>query len=337
MPPMEGREAPSTHVSQHWIRLDPPAHAWRSDCGDHDVLDERGHLHTADTWPDCHLKPHDEPWSAESLVGNILPWGAFSSFDCELKQGANGAPVCERTWVSLDGREVARYDAEYPSGDFRIEHTTWFEPKTGLLLRQEWIERDPRTGDLAQRFVLRDYEYDVELPEGVFDLPAGKPLVEEDRQAHRVDVKHTLPAAEREAIERLIARSNAAWSAGDFKRFSHAWHFLELPGTPILPGRAEWEEALRARPEGTTWVSAVSSINRSDLLRVWTGNYSFRPLPVAGVLWVNSRLQVESADGILWLGDVEYSVQKREEGFRLVHWNYPSEEIRAAWAEKALK
>jgi hypothetical protein len=331
-------EQGETHIgiTQHWLRLDPPAHAWLSDQGGHGLIDERGHFHTSQCWDTCQLQPHATPWSREDLLSEIFPWGAFSSHDCELELGPDGNPLGERTWETVQGQEAARYRIEGAKGDFRVEYTLWLEALTGRLLRKEQVDRDPRTGTPLQHVIHRDYQYDVEPPPEVFNLPPpGKPLVVDEAPQHLQDVRATLPPQERREIERIIAASNHSWGRGDFDRFCRVWHFLELETAGILPDRSAWEAALRARPEHTTWASAVNSITRADGISVWSSTCILRPIAVPDVLWVTSRLQVEAADGFLWVGDAVYTVQLRPEGYRLVHWHFPSEEIREALARWA--
>lgn len=323
-----------THLSRHWLRLDPPALAWLTDQGEHDLIDERGHFHSVETWDACHLDPHTTPQSQDDLVSAILPWGAFSSHDCELALGPDGNPLWERTWETIRGQEAARYRTEFGKGDFHVECILWLEALTGRLLRQEQVDRDPLTGTPVQHLIQRDYQYDVEPPPEVFNLPPpGKPLVVDEVREPPQDIRATLPPEERRQIERIIAASNTHWARGDFDRFCRVWHFLDLERETILPGRSEWEAALRARPQPTTWASAVNSITRDDSIPVWSGTCTVSPISVPDVLRIHSRLQVESPDGFLWVGDAVYTVQRRPRGYRLVHWHFPAEEIRSAFAK----
>src|SRR5688572_16067273 len=65
-------EPPHTRTLHWWLRLDPPAVAWRTDLGSHDVMDERGHLHTHASRESCLLLPHGSPWSREIAMGHVL-------------------------------------------------------------------------------------------------------------------------------------------------------------------------------------------------------------------------------------------------------------------------
>ena len=312
---------PHHHLSENWLRLDPPAHAWRSEYGEHDVIDERGHLHTAESWANCLLSPHLQPLTVEDYLAEILPWGV----------GSGPSAAWEQAPDTLDGRAVLRCRREVAEGDFRVEYLAWLEPASGLLLRKEQIDRDPRTGRAVQHSIERDYQYNVEPPPGTFVLPPpDKPLVEVDPTDRLTDILPELPPAEVDEIQAAIAASNQAWAGGDFEQFCRVWHFLKSDKTGPLPGRTEWEAALQARPERTIWTSEITAIIRGDFIGVHIGVNTGSSVPAPDVLWVKSQLRVEWSEAGYWEGDAEYTLQQLPEGYRLVYWTYPSEEIREA-------
>ena len=56
---------------KEWIRLNPPAYAWREESEDswsHDVMDERGHFHTASTWKMA-SGPRSFPYHTRLIIG----------------------------------------------------------------------------------------------------------------------------------------------------------------------------------------------------------------------------------------------------------------------------
>src|SRR5262245_41502312 len=55
-------------VTHNWLRFDPPALAWRHDCGSHSLHDARGHLSTSDGSDSCHLTPGVRYGPFESLT-----------------------------------------------------------------------------------------------------------------------------------------------------------------------------------------------------------------------------------------------------------------------------
>lgn len=328
--PSDDSQEPRSRIQENWLRMDPPAHAWCSDLGAHDLIDERGHFHTADSWDICQLYPHDQPWTLENLLWQILPWGRFSTFDAAVQFDLTAN--WERVRETLEGLPVDRYHCEFTEGNYRVEFTVWLEPSTGLLLRREKVDRDPRTGRMVQHSIERGYQYGVKPPFGVFALPpADKPLKTVDITGRFADIRGELAPAEIQEVEALIATSNAAWNDGDFDRFSGAWHFLEGELFTLLPGSAGWEVALRSRPPQTVWTSELTSIIRGTVIVVHTGTHTHRPLTAPDVLWVKSQLLIKGPHDARWVGDVEYTLQKRPDGYRLVHWSYPSEEIREAF------
>src|SRR6266700_3701387 len=71
-------EHPHATRTELWIRLDPPARAWRGEIVEgghgfsHDVIDKRGHLHTASTWTNYSLSPAAKALASEDLLREIL-------------------------------------------------------------------------------------------------------------------------------------------------------------------------------------------------------------------------------------------------------------------------
>ena len=209
----------------------------------------------------------------------------------------------------------------------------WLDPETGLQVGREYAERDPESGELQLRVVSQDFEYDAAPPEGIFDLPTPEQaLAFAQPDAEALDLRRTLPANVIRAIERAIERSNRAWSAGDFERFDKVWSYLPLPDDREQTSRAQWEEAIRNQTESTTWVSAIRSITRSDHVPMPVTPTIHQPVPCPGTYCIRARLQLEWPDGQIWVGNADYFVQERDGEYRLLHWTYPSEEIRNARA-----
>src|SRR5262249_21720415 len=121
-----------TSTLRHWIRIDPPAHAWKSELGSHDVIDERGHLHTADTWDHCSLSPPVAPWTRESRLRMVSPTLR------PAEREAHAAPSdqlldpwhTERTQVG--DRPAILYRCRYASGSFQVTALYWLDPETRL-------------------------------------------------------------------------------------------------------------------------------------------------------------------------------------------------------------
>jgi hypothetical protein len=73
--------------------------------------------------------------------------------------------------VDYEGSRAPCYTYRFVERSHRVEVTHWLDPKTGRTPRTERIETDARTGKLTSRGIERDFQYDVELPKDVFDLP----------------------------------------------------------------------------------------------------------------------------------------------------------------------
>jgi hypothetical protein len=312
-----------TGTLRYWLRLEPPALAWLSDLGDHDLIDERGHLHTASTWADCRLYPTEEPWTRDDYLRHVLPKG--------LREAAETGNRWETTAVQLEDQEAVRYHRTYGESAYRVEMSVWLEPESGLLLRMERTEVDPTAGKVVQHHLYHEYAYDVEPSEEVFDLPPpDKPLVVEDREITQ-DLTASLPADEREAIERLIGLSNEGWKAGAFREFSRAWHFPRGPLFSPLPGRAAWQKAV-SRQVGRWgfWEAEVVSVTKAGFFGVAIATSTFAIVMAPRILWVKAKLGVKSeVQDRGWEGEATYYMQRRRGGYRVIHWEYPSEELAA--------
>jgi hypothetical protein len=181
--------------------------------------------------------------------------------------------------------------------------------------------------------VKEGFEYDIDLPPGTFDLPPpGKPVVQPDLERVAQDVTDLLPAVERDEVEEVIARSNSAWTSGDFAAFAASWSFMGARPFNPLPGKEAWRRRLQAsgRIEGC-WISHTRSITRADFLGVARGTSMFQCVRSPGVLWVAADLAILHRDGTaVWAGEVKYYLARRKGGYRIIHWEYPSEEIAAA-------
>jgi hypothetical protein len=316
-----------THLMRYWVRFDPPAEAWRGAFDTHDIVDERGHLHTAASWEDCVLYPSPNRPTREGLLRKVvmehLPVDEGAG---ELSQGV-GTWRCER--VELDGRPAVRYAAEYAKESFRVAHAVWFDPETRRVLRREREETDPLTGQVVLREVCHQYRYNHEAPAGTFDLPpSGKSLVRHERGDLWPDVTKTLPESEREQIEEAIRSSGTGWATDDFADFGRCWRFESGPG--LLPSEADWEARVeQQRGRWDRWESRIVEIRRMDRLVVATASHSFRSVERPGVLRVKVALRVGWGGAGVWEGDAAFQVIQEPEGYRILHWECPFEEIRS--------
>src|SRR5512142_323181 len=71
-------EHPGTTRATIWLRMEPPARAWRDEIIEggsgwsHHVRDARGFLSTASSWEKCTLTPETTPPTAEELLREVL-------------------------------------------------------------------------------------------------------------------------------------------------------------------------------------------------------------------------------------------------------------------------
>jgi hypothetical protein len=186
-------------------------------------------------------------------------------------------------------------------------------------------------GQVVLREVCDQYRYNQEAPAGTFDLPPpNKPLVQRDTRDLWPDVTETLPATEREEIERAIRSSDAGWPAGDFAEFGRCWRFES--GPRLVPSEADWRARVeQQRGRWDRWESRILEIHQVNHLSVATASHSFQIVKRPGILRVKVALRVEWGGGPgAWEGDATFQVIRGPEGYRILHWECPFEEIRAA-------
>lgn len=316
------------HTMRWWVRLDPPAEAWRSDLESHDVIDERGHFHTAPSWDNCSLSPAVQPLTRDGLLRKVL------APDLAGQPAAGKLSVPGGTWrtesTQLNGRPTKLYIAEYPAETYRVEQRVWFDPVTRHILRKERSERDPRTGDLVVGVVSDQYRYNQEIPPGTFDLPGNKPLVGTDLEHRFPTVTDTLPGPERAAIEAVIRQSDAGWAVGDFAPFAASWTFERLEPRDPRPTEDDWRGRVEVQAGNWRhWESRVVEITQTGFFGVAMSSSSYRLVEAEGTLSVKVTLRVEWEGGT-WDGNAMFDIVPRPQGYRILHWECPFEEIAAA-------
>ncbi len=308
------------HTS-HWACVDPPAEAWRMDwphAWSLTVRDSRGTTHTASDWDQCSLHC-EHPMTSDQVLTRLTAPAVFAG-----DAGASGWRAADDV---LDGRSVVRMDRESVSGNYRLQHTVWSEPGTRRLVRCEARSIDIETGETTEVRVRERFEYGVDLPDGVFEMPAGRPIVTRDIGATFPNLWATMGPADREGIARAIAVCDAAWRKGSFRAFASVWRF---GFQNHLPGRTRWRERF-ARHAGhwALWETSITRAMEAPGVMAAFAAQSFRGgRQVQGVLCLHGTARaVWADDGREWTGQVTFHVQRRGDGWRIVHWEAPWYEI----------
>jgi hypothetical protein len=180
----------STTRTVCWIRMDPPAWAWRTELGagwSHDVIDERGHLHTDSQRENCLLYASTLPFTMDNLIRKVV-----------APEPPTG-PVFEDTLdtlvvrpVFLKLRRVLRYEWEVIRNNFRIRYQVWAEPKSRRLVRKEKREFNLLSGQEFSHEVFERYIYNRKPPPGTFDMPPGRLIEQVSGDNTRREVWNTL-------------------------------------------------------------------------------------------------------------------------------------------------
>jgi hypothetical protein len=312
-----------------WLRTDPPALAWRTEFSEewsHDVIDGLKHLSTASTWKTCQLEMTKKPITVERLLNHVL----FPSPSAEHEGGGKEAhALWQQETVEREGRMVVRWHRETTQKQFHVAETIWTEADTHRIVATERRETDPTTNKIVAVEARNHYVYDAELPGDVFEMPPGKPIVEiADDDAFMPEVWDRLSPREQAAIQAVIHQSEAAWQNADFTAFSAVWNFHVVPD---VPRDTEWKERVQRAKSGSRWQSQVTSANTQDFVPVTVSVNTFRWGPERRkVMRVKANLSISWGEGMSWQGQTDYYIGRRGRGFRIVHWEYPAEEINEA-------
>lgn len=328
-------EHPFSSNTQVWVRVDPPARARintlvpgphvQNAQPSHDLEDLRDHFTTASTWDRYVLFPAKKPSSTKNIFYRLLA----PNLD-ELGGTADQAQVQQpqEEWssklVEQDGRSLFQLDCNRGDEHNQISETIWAEPLTRRIVRREVNRTDPATGKLTNTWVCDQYTYNQKLPEEVFDIPLDKPVV----TMYRVTWED-LTSQQKRAIQSTIDRSDAAWCKADFQGFASVWMFdyaLHLPGKRHWKARLEQQTGLWSR-----WQTTVKWASVQDRIPVNITQETHNWGATRHKVWrVDVRLHITwDKDGDTWEGDAEFYLRHIGRGFRIVHWEFPWEEIKA--------
>ncbi len=317
---------------QEWIRFYPPAHAWRSDDDEdwsHDVMDERGHLHTASSWDMCCLLPQANPLTAEDLLRRILFWPP------EHEEGAALSVLRPRdAWqqeqTEVDGRPLIRWYRETTEHNFRVAQSIWTEAATHRITRKERREISFTTGRDVCFVVSDQYVYNAEPPARTFEMPPDKPIVLGDAGDTSLPAWDTFSAKQKQAVRKIINQSDAGWRNADFAAFASVWSFGM---TGHLPPESEWQKRVRQQQEQwREWRSEIETADTQTYLPVTVTTDSATLMTVEDeVLRVEVKLRVAWGEaGGEWEGHSDFFLRRKGRSYEIVHWECPWGEIEAA-------
>jgi hypothetical protein len=325
-------EHPHTIRTETWIRIDPPAKAWRNhhgpDSWSFDILDERGHLHTASSWGNCVIYPSPRQLTSEELRREVCLTRRAVANEQDVESGDSDTGwLVEET--ELADKVVRRYSKEYVQGNFGVSVALYVDPETNRYVRVERSETSLPTGEKVSEEVRDQYCYNIDLPPDTFEMPPGKPVEKADTRDVMPEVWDTLREADRQAIKGCIATLDAGWSEGNFPRFASAWRFDKAAKAR---NQREWRSLVEdQRGRWKAWSSEVKSVTRQDFVPIAIGVSTFsmvssRKKTLAAT--VDLRV-VWAEDGDEWEGEAKVFLQSSGGQLRIVHWECPIEQIKA--------
>ena len=218
---------PLCTTTRVWLRIDPPARAWRNELTDGgsswslDVIDERGQFHTASSWKVCSLNPAIRPpITSEGLLRETLAPEVQDS-------GTNHSRDPQYRWVvsevEFDGKQVHRYDREVIRGNFLLKYATWADSGTHRLLRKERKEVNLSSGRQIQFTVCDRYVYNKRPPAHTFAMPKGKRIVKQDASDSTRTEWIDISNEDKREILAVLNGLDQGWRETNFRRFSSVW------------------------------------------------------------------------------------------------------------------
>jgi len=323
---MYGAEPTRPTRSRYWLRVDPPALAWRNyfgDTWDSNVQDARGIFHSGSTWDTTHLD-RKHPISIEYEIAKVqAPVGTRSkSWSTER--------------VAQDGRDLLRHSCEEIQHNFRIVHAIVSESDTGDLVRKETRQFDLRSGLEVMAEDCSEFVYNAPIPGDIFEMLPDRPVEESDIDALFPDLWPALGKSDKQIILQTIENSDVAWMHGDFRKFAREWSFEFQPNVPT---RRDWSDLLEQHAgQWRTWKSDVIDMTKWQGVTVRSADRVFcshrptdRKLAGRSTSWIRANFQVEWADnGEVWEGEADFYLMRIGRKYRILHWEFPLEEMKAA-------
>lgn len=319
-----------------WVRTKPPLLDRRFNTGQRVLMDEvstRNDLpavkqYSNTPFPKLAVK---RQFTRQMVVTEIVSPGALSF------------PATEAGWEGrpdrLEGQAVIRYTREYGrtlkdypaplralANPTRTVQTVWVDEGSSRVLRSERRQYDAKDGHLQFLTVAENYRYNVSPPTGTFEWHVPRGVQEEDTTTR--EAWHSLPPAERQAIQRTIDRFDAAFVAGDFDRLSQIWDFDFL--SRFSRSRESGAEHRRV------WKIRVTNLHtypkrkwKSWRTRVLSGFASRTQLTLGAlppgapeVLQLQAKSHVTWTDGTTYDADCTYMLAKENGQYRIVNWYY---------------
>lgn len=322
--------------SEVWVRTDPPLLARRFNTGQRILMDElttRNYLPAFKQYTNTPISKLavKRQFTRQMVVSEIVSPGALS------------LPATEGGWEGrqdrLEGEAVIRYTREYGrklkdypvplrslAHPTRTVETVWVDEGSSRVLRSERRQYDAKDGHLEYLTLAQNYQYNLTPPAGIFEwkLPAG--VQEEDTTTR--EAWHSLPPAEKQAIQRAIDQFDAAFVAGDFSRLSQIWDFDFL--SRFSRSRESGAEHRRV------WKIRVTNLHtypkrkwKSWRTHVLSGIASRTQLTLGTlppeapeVLQLQAKSRVTWTDGTTYDADCTYMLAKENGQYRVVNWSY---------------
>jgi hypothetical protein len=238
----------------------------------------------------------------------------------------------------LNGSKIRRYDRRIIRSNFLLIYVTWADPETRRLIRKERKEIDLVSGRQVQFTVYDRYVYNKRPPARTFKMPKGKRIVRREIGGQSSAQWSSMPEKDKRKILAVIDRLDQGWRDSNFRRFASAWKFDYVPKTPSAN---EWKRLLQEnRQVWSEWNQKVRSVRTTDIVarRIGSSTYTWGPKR-RKTLEIEVELNATHAStGKSWRGRAELFIQLHslKRGFlstrrcRVVHWDLPLQEIRAA-------
>lgn len=331
-------ESPHTRRTEHWIQLDPPAHAWRCEFLAHgsgwsyDVVTDDAHLHTASTWKDSTLMRTPRPVTEKDLLNQVWSPRIVQAAAAGATDDGSGWRISRE---EQNGASLLRCEAERIRDNFQTSYVVWLDPQSGRHVKRESREIDLRTNQSLRLERCDNFMFNIDLDPSVFQMPAGRPIV--DRSNHELfpGFRDEVPEATRQAVREVIDRSDAGWRTRDPDHFAAAWRFNT---DRQAPKKSDWMRLLHNNAGlWSEWSTEIETFGWWKGISIQVGSNTFSLSGGKGPITLMARGKISvvwADDGQEWSGQTEFFLRKLWGRWRIVHWELPLEEIKAAHRNK---
>ncbi len=309
-------------INRWWLRTDPPAVVWQTQCGTREMVDQHGHWYHEFGEAASHLVPDDSPVD----LGEHAEWFWV---DALVAVYGGTAPVPDAT-PGTSG--LCTYEWSGIVECFRCKGWVTYDPVTRRIYGCGLMQDNLNSGKPAVRIVRAHYTYDDPMQTNAFEFPAAIDSPEPSDSPEPINdpwglaaLITTVEEGERTEVSARVQHLLRAWLSGSAEEFLEDWYFLpESLHEGLLPARAVWEQRVATQAAVCQgWEPQVGEPVKRNRVCLPLTVGTFRPLPIPGAMEVEVTWRPPPAAGSVEEVYSEVFLLAHEGRLRVVHWNLP--------------